>query len=288
MSELTQNIQWFPGHMTKTLRMMQSEIKNVDIVIELLDARIPFSSKNPAFTDYVGQKNQLLLLNKSDLADSKATEQWLNYYRVKGYEVITTVSRDKATKHKVLQVIKNMQDAAFRTRISKGMTGLKTRAMVIGIPNVGKSTFINQLSDSASTRVEDRPGVTRGKQWIITPDIELLDMPGVLWPKFESNRVAYNLAFTGAISDKVIDITDLALTLLEEIKTPHYDALSSRYKLEYDDGISAYELLKEIARKRGMLISKGEIDILRASIMLIDELRAGKLGPITFEAGDDI
>ena len=282
MSEKLQNIQWFPGHMTKTLRLMESEIKNVDIVIELLDARIPFSSKNPAFETITKEKPKLILLNKSDLANDKVTKEWEIYYKDIGNYVISVVSKDKSTKRKVLEAVHSIHTDKISSKIEKGMIGLKTRAMVIGIPNVGKSTFINQLSDSTSTRVEDRPGVTRGKQWIVTPDIELLDMPGVLWPKFESKRIAYSLAFCGTISDKVIDTTDLAISLLDEIKEIYKEAIVERYKISYDN-ISGYELLEMIGRKRGMLISRGEIDIDRTSIMLLDELRGKKLGPISFE-----
>ena len=282
MNSIKQNIQWFPGHMTKTIRLMESEIKNVDIVIELLDARIPFSSKNPLFERVTRQKPRLILLNKSDLADNESTKEWTKYYKDNNYEVLSTVSKNKDTKRRVLETISQMPNETLENRRDKGMTGLKYRAMVIGIPNVGKSTFINLLADSGVTRVEDRPGVTRGKQWIVTSDIELLDMPGVLWPKFETQRIAHNLAFCGAISDKIVDMTELALSLLDEIKESHKEKICLRYNLEYDD-ITAFDLLEAIGQKRGMLISKGDIDIDRAAIMLIDELRGKKIGPITFE-----
>lgn len=287
MSHMSQNIQWFPGHMTKTLRLMESEIKNVDIVIELLDARIPFSSKNPAFKEITKTKPKLLLLNKSDLADAKATKEWINYYQEKGYEVLSVISRNKATKQEVLRKVDEMQKETSTSRTLRSNVLFKPRVMVIGIPNVGKSTFINMMSESAATRVEDRPGVTRGKQWIVTKDIEMLDMPGVLWPKFESTRIAHNLAFCGSISLKVVDSLELAVSLLDEIKYEHKHAITQRYRVEYGE-IMGYELLEEIGRKRGMLIHKGEVDIDRAAIMLLDELMEKKLGAITFEYIKDL
>lgn len=282
MNGMSQNIQWFPGHMTKTLRLMESELRNVDIIIELLDARIPFSSKNPAFAGMEKLKRTVLLLNKSDLADPEVTQEWVEYYGNLGHIALPFVSKEQDSKRKLFSILDSLKDEVFGTRTGRGMTGLKLRAMVIGIPNAGKSTFINLVSNSSAARVEDRPGITRGKQWISAGGIELLDMPGVLWPKFDTSRVAYNLAFCGAISDKVVDTVDLALSLLNEIKDTRKSAVEERYKLSYDS-ISASELMTAIGLRRGMLISKGEVDLNRVSIMLLDELRGKKLGPVSFE-----
>lgn len=283
MSGYEQNIQWFPGHMTKTLRAIEAEIKNVDVVVELLDSRIPKSSKNPELERLSKQKPKLLLLNKSDLADAAATAEWTAYYKAQGYGALAIDSKEKRTEKLVSAAIHETLSTKLENIGARGMGGLKLRAMVVGIPNVGKSTFINNMAKSAATRVADRPGVTRGKQWISTENLDLLDMPGVLWPKFESMKTANNLAFTGAISDNVVDMTALAASLLFEIKDMYKERLEERYKINYQPTIDDYELLEMIAKRRGMLLSKGEYDIDRAAIMLLDELRGKKLGRITLE-----
>lgn len=276
-------IQWFPGHMTKTLRLMEKELPNVDMVIELLDARVPHASNNPEVARLTAHKPRLLLLNKADLAAPDATERWLDYYRAQGYGALAISSKDKKTAARSIQAAKALLADKLAAQAQKGMTGGRIRAMVVGIPNVGKSTFINLLAGGAPTKVEDRPGVTRGKQWISLKDIELLDMPGVLWPKFEDQRTALLLAFTGAIKDDVLDIVDIAAALLASLRTNYTQQLCARYKLTPPLPDNDYELLELIAQKRGMLLGKGEYDLYRAAAMVLDELRAGKLGRITFE-----
>lgn len=281
------NIQWFPGHMTKALRLMEKELPNVDMVIELLDARIPYSSKNPEVARLTQQKPRLLLLTKSDLADPAATDRWLAAYKSLGYGALAISGKEKKDAARSIQAAKSMLSDKLQARAQKGMTGTKIRAMVIGIPNVGKSTLINRLAGGAPTKVEDRPGVTRGKQWISLKEIELMDMPGVLWPKFEDQHTALMLAFTGAIKDDVLDIAEIAVALLASLRNGYENRLVERYKLDLPLPDSNYELLEQIAKKRGMLLSKGEYDIYRAAAMLLDELRGGKLGRITFEEPSD-
>lgn len=281
------HIQWFPGHMTKTLRLIEKELPNVDMVMELLDARIPFASKNPELARLTQTKPRLLLLNKSDLAQPDATQRWMDVYTAQGYGALAISSKDKKTAARCVQAAKSLMAEKIDARARRGMVGTKLRCMVVGIPNVGKSTFINCMAGGAPTKVEDRPGVTRGKQWISLKEIELLDMPGVLWPKFEDQRTAQLLAFTGAIKDDILDITDIAAALLETLKKHDEPQLRARYKLEGELPQNNYELLELIAKKRGMLLGKGEYDLYRAATMLLDELRAGKLGRVTLEEPPD-
>ena len=281
-------IQWFPGHMAKTFRMIQAELRNVDVVIELLDARTPFSSKNPMFEQLTKGKPKLTLLNKSDLAEPDATKEWIAYYNKSDINALSVISKDKKTRDEVIGVVGRIMRPLKEKKASRGIKNLRTRAMLLGIPNVGKSTLINTLALGAPTKVADKPGVTRGKQWIDAGEIELLDMPGALWPKFENKTIADHLAFLGAVNDDIIDLTDLALRLISELRTGFGRALGGRYGVGINCSNTELEILELIARKRGMLISGGEVDYERAAVMLFDELRAGKLGRISLERVSDI
>ena len=276
MAEMA-SIQWFPGHMTKTRRMIQSSLSLVDGVVEVLDARIPFSSRNPEMDKLVKDKPRMLLLNKSDMADDSSTEKWIDYYKSKGFTVLKTDCKSGNGLKGFLPAVKgNMLKQLIEKRRGKGIEGAPIRLMIVGIPNVGKSSFINRMAKSKKAKVEDRPGVTRNKQWI-----ELLDMPGVLWPKFEDQGVARKLAFTGAVKDDILDIEALAAFLLENLSVNYPEAVSERYKI--DKSGDGFELLSELGRKRGMLVSGGEVNTERAAITLLDEFRSGKLGKITLE-----
>lgn len=274
------NIQWFPGHMTKTRRMIEADLKQVDAVVEIVDGRIPESSRNPIINELVNNKPRIILINKCDYADDRLTEKWKSYYQKQGYAVLCCDCRSgKGIKGFVPLLKKELNELLVKRR-EKGMIGRMLRIMVLGIPNVGKSSFINRMANSKKTVVGDRPGVTRGKQWVtIDKEVELLDMPGILWPKFEDKDVAEKLAFTGAIKDDVIDSEALADSLGEYLKKNYPDRLKERYKLNSLDG-RACEL---IARARGMMVSGGEPDTERAAAALLDEYRSGKIGKITLE-----
>lgn len=282
MAEMA-SIQWFPGHMTKTRRMIQSSLSLVDGVVEVLDARIPFSSRNPEMDKLVKDKPRMLLLNKSDMADDSSTEKWIDYYKSKGFTVLKTDCKSGNGLKGFLPAVKgNMLKQLIEKRRGKGIEGAPIRLMIVGIPNVGKSSFINRMAKSKKAKVEDRPGVTRNKQWIkFGGNVELLDMPGVLWPKFEDQGVARKLAFTGAVKDDILDIEALAAFLLENLSVNYPEAVSERYKI--DKSGDGFELLSELVRKRGMLVSGGEVNTERAAITLLDEFRSGKLGKITLE-----
>ena len=282
MAEMA-SIQWFPGHMTKTRRMIQSSLSLVDGVVEVLDARIPFSSRNPEMDKLVKDKPRMLLLNKSDMADDSSTEKWIDYYKSKGFTVLKTDCKSGNGLKGFLPAVKgNMLKQLIEKRRGKGIEGAPIRLMIVGIPNVGKSSFINRMAKSKKAKVEDRPGVTRNKQWIkFGGNVELLDMPGVLWPKFEDQGVARKLAFTGAVKDDILDIEALAAFLLENLSVNYPEAVSERYKI--DKSGDGFELLSELGRNRGMLVSGGEVNTERAAITLLDEFRSGKLGKITLE-----
>ena len=282
MAEMA-SIQWFPGHMTKTRRMIQSSLSLVDGVVEVLDARIPFSSRNPEMDKLVKDKPRMLLLNKSDMTDDSSTEKWIDYYKSKGFTVLKTDCKSGNGLKGFLPAVKgNMLKQLIEKRRGKGIEGAPIRLMIVGIPNVGKSSFINRMAKSKKAKVEDRPGVTRNKQWIkFGGNVELLDMPGVLWPKFEDQGVARKLAFTGAVKDDILDIEALAAFLLENLSVNYPEAVSERYKI--DKSGDGFELLSELGRKRGMLVSGGEVNTERAAITLLDEFRSGKLGKITLE-----
>ncbi|HIV19931.1 MAG TPA: ribosome biogenesis GTPase YlqF [Candidatus Merdivicinus intestinigallinarum] len=282
----TPNIQWFPGHMAKTRRLIQDQVKLVDLVVELTDARIPQSSRNPELNKWVGEKRRLLILNKSDAADPELTARWLRYYREQGIPAIAVDARSGKGINQFLPAVREILADITEKRQAKGMVGRPIRMMIVGIPNVGKSSFINRVAKEKRAKVEDRPGVTVDKQWIaVAKDVDLMDTPGVLWPKFEDPAVGEKLAFTGAVKDQILDVELLAMRLLGWLKE-EYPALLARFKLNPEDleGREEYELLELVGRRRGMLISGGEVDTLRAAAMILDEYRGGKLGRLSLEA----
>lgn len=298
MSEVS-NIQWFPGHMAKTRRIMQSNLKLVDVVVEITDARIPYSSRNPEMDRLVGSKPRLLLLNKADSADETVTSMWLDYYRRKGITVIATDCRSGKNVNRFYSALKELMADKLAQWEAHGMKGRPIRIMIVGIPNVGKSSFINRLAGSKRAKVEDRPGVTRGKQWVsLESDLELLDMPGVLWPKFEDKQVGERLAFTGAVKDDIMDMEYLACRFLEYLNKSYPELIAMCYGVETDDipendeaasgCVQGFEILERIGRKRGFLISGGEINTERAAITVMDEFRSGKIGRLSLERPDDM
>lgn len=285
MSEM-QTIQWFPGHMTKTKRQIQASLKLVDAVAEILDARIPLSSKNPDLQKLIQNKPKVVLLNKCDMANQNATSRWIDYYASQGVTAIAVDCKSGKRLNKFAPAVNNVL-AERRERLkAKGMVNPMLRIMIVGIPNVGKSSFINRVAKQNRAKVEDRPGVTRGNQWYsIAKNIEMLDTPGVLWPKFDDKIVGERLAFTGAVKDQILDTELLAVRLLDFLRSLKPADFIVRFKLDDVDldAVDSYELLNIIGKKRGMLISGGEINTERAAIMLLDEFRSGKLGRITLE-----
>ena len=285
MSEM-QNIQWFPGHMTKTKRQIQASLKLVDAVAEILDARIPLSSKNPDLQKLIQNKPKVVLLNKCDMANQTATSRWIDYYASQGITAIAVDCKSGKGLNKFAPAVNNVLSERRERLKAKGMVNPMLRIMIVCIPNVGKSSFINRVAKQNRAKVEDRPGVTRGNQWYsIAKNIEMLDTPGVLWPKFDDKIVGERLAFTGAVKDQILDTELLAVRLLDFLRSLKPADFIARFKLEDIDldAIDSYELLNVIGKKRGMLISGGEIDTERAAIMLLDEFRSGKLGRITLE-----
>jgi len=278
-------IQWFPGHMAKTRKLIAANLSLVDAVVEIVDARIPLSSQNPEMDKMTRNKPRVVLLNKCDLADDKTTQQWISYFRSEGKEAIAIDCRSgKGIKSIIPSIKSTVLRELMEKRQNNGMSSSVVRLMIVGIPNVGKSSLINKLAGSKRAKVEDRPGVTRTKQWVkLDNNAELLDMPGVLWPKFEDQDVAVRLAFTGAISDDILDIETLAMKLLAYLAEYYPDALKERYKIEKAPEDTGLELLEKVGRKRGMMISGGEINTERAAITVIDEFRSGKLGRITLD-----
>ena len=278
------NINWFPGHMTKALRTMENDLKLVDCVCELIDARIPQSSRNPALDEVLGSKPRLLLLNRSDQADPAATKRWLEYYRVRGLSALETDCRIGKGVDRFPAAVRELLKERLAALEAKGQVSRPLRAMVVGIPNVGKSSFINKAAGRKAAAASDRPGVTRGRQWItVSRGLELLDTPGVLWPRFDDPLIGERLAFTGAVKDEILDTEELASHLLSLLAELAPDVLAGRYKLTETADRPGWELLEEAARKRGCLISRGEADTLRMSNILLDEFRSGKLGRLTLE-----
>ena len=273
------NIQWFPGHMTKTRRLIEADLKMVDAVVEITDARIPESSRNPILDELVKDKPRIMIMNKCDYADDSATSRWKQYYEKQGITVIICDCRSGKGINRFLPSVKKLLSELIERRKKRGMIGKALRLMVVGIPNVGKSSFINRMAKTKKTKVGDRPGVTRGKQWVsIDKDVELLDMPGILWPKFDDQIAAQKLAFTGAIKDDVMDVEALARALGELLLQDYPELIKARYKIAGEG-----DVLTEIAKARGMLISGGEPDTERAAATLLDEYRGGKIGRITLE-----
>ncbi len=285
MSEM-QNIQWFPGHMTKTKRQIQSNLKLVDAIAEIIDARIPVSSRNPDLAKLIQSKPRIILLNKCDMANQTATKMWIDYYKKQGITAIAVDCKSGRGLNQFPSAVNSVMSSRIAKLKEKGMVNPTIRIMIVGIPNVGKSSFINKMVKKNRAKVEDRPGVTRGNQWYtIAKNLEMLDTPGVLWPKFDDKLVGEHLAFTGAVKDQILDIELLAVRLLDFIKKLKPADFIARFKLEETDleNTDSYELLRIIGKKRGMLVSGGEIDTERASIMLLDEFRSAKLGRVTVE-----
>lgn len=274
--------------MAKTRRIMTESLGLVDAVIEVTDSRIPYSSRNPEMDRLVGRKPRLVLLNKCDTADDALTARWLEYYKNIGVTSIATDCKSGKNVQRIVPVIKDMLQETIDRWASRGMTGKAIRLMIVGIPNVGKSSLINRLAGSKRAKVEDRPGVTKGKQWVsVSSDIELLDMPGVLWPKFSDKNVGLCLAFTGAIKDDIMDMEALACEFIAKMRAINPEALTERYSIALSDEMDDYDVLCAIGKKRGFLISGGEINTERAANILLDEFRSGKLGKITLETPED-
>lgn len=289
-------ISWYPGHMAKTRRQIESDIKIVDIVIELLDARIPISSQNPDIAQIISKKKKIVVLNKGDLADDNKNKQWLEYFQKRGIPAVITDSSSGRGIDNCIKEIEKIMEEQLLLQANKGRIGRKIRAMVLGIPNVGKSSFINRLANKNSLEVGNKPGVTRKKQWIkISNSIELLDTPGVLWPKFESDEVALNLAYTGTIKDDVLEKTDVAFYFLKYMLENEIDKLVSRYNLNKQEILNVlenqtrpeneiiYDIMLKIGKSRGAVVSGGNVDDVKTANIILEDFRSGKLGRITLE-----
>ena len=281
------NIHWYPGHMTKTRRQIEADLKQVDAVCEIVDARIPVSSRNPDIDSICGAKPRIIVLNRMDLADPNATKKWMAYFKAKGMAVIAT---DCKTRKGIADFTPAARTACAEKLARDAARGMNRplRVMVVGIPNVGKSTLINQISGRKGAKAENRPGVTRGKQWVsVDSGLQLLDTPGILWPKFEDREVGMMLAYTGAVKEGVIDLEELACRLMELLHKFYPNTLLERYKVEAPEGTPGWELMEMAGRKRGYLISGGEVNTERMSKVLIDEFRSGKLGKFTLEMPEE-
>ena len=277
-------IQWYPGHMAKTRRMIAEQLKNVDAVCQILDARIPRSSQDPDVDGLTAGKPRLVVLNRADQADREATRAWAAHFKEAGWAVLETDARSGAGTAKFPAAVRALLADKLRAYAEKGQAGRVVRVMILGIPNVGKSTFINQVAKKKTARTEDRPGVTRSKQWIpVDPSLELLDTPGMLWPKFEDQTVGFRLACTGAVRDEIVDLEELASRLMAYLGKHYPQALLERYKVEAEEADSGYDLLMKAGRKRGFLLRGGEVDTERMAHILLDEFRGGKLGRFTLE-----
>lgn len=281
------NIQWFPGHMTKTRRMIEANLKQVDAVMEIVDARIPISSRNPLIDELTKGKKRLIVLNKCDLSQPEGNRLWSDYFSACGYAVLQLNALSGKGVSAIAPALRRLLQDKIERDAQRGMNK-PLRVMVLGIPNVGKSSLINRLAKAAKTRVADRPGVTRGKQWIaIDGNIDLLDTPGILWPKFEDPLVSLHLAFTGAIKDDVIDMEELACFLMDYLSRRYAPVLAERYKIEVEPEDSGYDLLEKAGRKRGFLMRGAQVDTQRMARVLLDEFRGGKLGRFTLETVED-
>ena len=280
-------VQWFPGHMAKTRRLIKESLPLVDAVCEIVDARLPLSSRNPEIDELTGSKPRIILLNKCELADNNATARYIDYFEKSGIKALPVDCRSGRGLDKFPLAVREILKEKIQQNIDRGMGGKAIRVMVVGIPNTGKSSFINRMAGRNRAKVADRPGVTRGNQWFsIGQGIELLDTPGVLWPKFEDPEVGFKLSFIGSVKDEILDIQEIAVRLLDVMRRDYRDRLEERYKIDPDEDIEnmeLYELLELIAKKRGMVLRKGEFDTERAAVMLLDEYRDGKLGKITLD-----
>lgn len=287
MNDNAMNIQWYPGHMTKTRRQIEADLKQVDAVCEIVDARIPQSSRNPDIDGICANKPRIIVMNRSDLADPEATAKWLQWFRAKGMAAIATDCKSRKGINQFQPAVRSVLQEKIQRDKAKGMNR-SLRVMIVGIPNVGKSTLINQISGRKGAKAENRPGVTRGKQWVTVDNgLLLLDTPGILWPKFDDPEVGMKLAYTGAVKENIIDTEELACHLMEVLWRHYPDTVRNRYKVDIADDLPGYRLLEEAGRKRGFLLAKGEINTERMAKVLLDEYRAGKLGMITFEMPED-
>lgn len=295
MNENKTNINWYPGHMAKTKKQIIEDLKLIDVVVEVLDARIPVSSQNPDVKGYTKNKKKVVVLNKVDLADELETKKWVKYFESKGIPAVITDSNSGKGINEVIRAVKEVAKETQEKFADKGRVGKSIRIMILGIPNVGKSSFINRITKKNSAQVGNKPGVTRQKQWIRIEDgIELMDTPGVLWPKFESEEVGLHLAFTGSIKDDILEKTEIAYQLLKFLVINYLNNVIERYKLEEDivnqilnsdaeENDKIVEIMETIAKKRGAILSGGRIDYEKVSIILLDEFRSGKIGRITVE-----
>ena len=282
------NIQWFPGHMTKAQRMIEDNVKLVDAVCEILDARIPFSSRNPDIDRLAAGKPRLVILNRSDLADPELTARWKRCFQKQGLAILETDAKSGRGVNGFVPAIRELLRDKLKEYEAKGQVGRPLRVMILGIPNVGKSTFINKVAKRKAAIAGDKPGVTRGRQWIsIDTGLDLLDTPGILWPKFDSQEVGEMLAITNAIKADVLDKETLGANFMLRLRDMYPDALCERYKIEPDPELNGYELLEQAAKKRGFLVSRGEYDIERMANTLLKEYHEGKLGRLTLEAPND-
>lgn len=282
------NIQWYPGHMTKTRRQIEADIRQVDAVCEIVDARIPVSSRNPDIDSICGTKPRIIVLNRMDLADPAATKLWISFFKQKGIAAVATDCKSRKGISNFQPAVRSVLKEKIERNAAKGMNR-PVRVMVVGIPNVGKSTLINQISGRKGAKAENRPGVTRGKQWVtVDSSLLLLDTPGILWPKFEDPNVGMMLAYTGAVKENVIDTEELACRLAELLHKYYPQTLSERYGLDLVEPTPGYQLIEEMGRKRGYLLARGEINTERMAKVLLDEYRNGKLGCFTLEMPEDV
>ena len=282
------NIQWYPGHMTKTRRQIEADLKQVDAVCEILDARIPISSRNPDIDSICGSKPRIVVLNRMDLADPVTTKAWVTYFKSKGMAALPTDCKARKGIGDFQPVVRSVLKEKIDRNAQRGMNR-PLRVMIVGIPNVGKSTLINQISGRKGAKAENRPGVTRGKQWVtVDSSLLLLDTPGILWPKFEDPEVGMMLAYTGAVKEGVIDIEELACRLIQLLHQRYPKALNDRYGIDTEEDLPGYELLELAGRKRGFLVSGGEVNTERMSKVLLDEYRSAKLGRFTLESPEDL
>ena len=280
-------IQWYPGHMTKTRRQIEADLKQVDAICEIVDARIPMSSRNPDIDSICGNKPRIIVLNRMDLADPEATKRWLTYFRSKGMAALATDCKTKKGIANFQPAVRSVLKEKIERDAAKGMHR-PLRVMIVGIPNVGKSTLINQISRRKGAKAENRPGVTRGKQWVtVDSGLLLLDTPGILWPKFEDPEVGMLLAYTGAVKENIIDTEELAYHLMERLWKFYPETVRQRYKVDMPQDTPGYVLLEEAGRKRGFLLARGEINTERMATVLLDEYRSGKLGHFTFEVPEE-
>ena len=283
------NIQWYPGHMTKTRRMIVDQMKHMDAVCEILDARIPISSRNPDVEELTAGKPRLIVLNRVDMADPAATKLWAAHFRKRGFAVLEVNAKEGQGTNRFPTAVRELLADKIAVYTEKGQAGRMIRVMILGIPNVGKSTFINKVAKRKTAKAEDRPGVTRTKQWVpVDQSLELLDTPGILWPKFEDQSVGMNLAYTGAVRDEIMDLETLACHLMTYLGKHYPNALLERYKVEVAPEDDGYELLIKAGRKRGFVVRGGEIDTERMAKILLDEFRGGKLGRFTLELPEDV